>query len=525
MRIARVLDGAARARPKPAVVMAVAVALAGCGSTVAPSAGSLVAGNGLASHGAGASSAAVTGGLGGPGSSAAAIGATGGGPAVGAAPGPGGVQPATSGSLVAQARSGAGPVTVRLGVIYLKGLDQAYKAVDGGKSASTDSAADYAAIIHAINTRPGSRLRLAPSYYAVDASSTQSQDNQLQAACSYFTSDVHVDVVVTYSAAADAALASCLQGHHIPLVDGSAAAELGAGLFSSIPGLWAPAQLSLDRLGALEPSYLVANHWIDGRWSASPQCAAVTTPRVGVVTFDRPDWRAMYDHVVAPTFKALGHPVYDAVFFSVSGSTGQQVAQASSAAQNAVLKFASECIDHVAFVANVAVDYLFMNIAAQQQYTPRYGLSSLEAPPVIIQNLPTSAASQLHGSMGPGWAPFADVNVADFDAAAKQPGAECIRILTQAGHAPTDNNSAILALPACDGPLFVAAVFDRWIADRGAVDLLGIVNGLGSAYRPAGTFTGSFSRQQHDGAATYRGFSFNDACDCFRYVTAARPVR
>jgi len=29
-----------------------------------------------------------------------------------------------------------------------------------------------------------------------------------------------------------------------------------------------------------------------------------------------------------------------------------------------------------------------------------------------------------------------------------------------AGHAPTDNNSAVLAMPACDGPMFVAAVFD-----------------------------------------------------------------
>lgn len=436
---------------------------------------------------------------------------------------PAGAQPLgaveASKSLAQQVRSGTGRITVKVGVVYLKGLDQAYKAVSGGKSASTDSQADYAAVIAAINARPGARLKLAPTYYAVDASSTQSQADQQQGACAHFTSDTHVDVVLTYTAGSDGALASCLQQHHIPVIDGFPTAEIGAGTFATLPGLWAPSQLSLDRLGALEPTYLVDNHWVDKKWPAAPSCTTVTTPRIGVVTFDRPSWRAMYDHVVAPTFKALGHPVYDAVFVNVSGSTGEQVAQASSAAQNAVLKFASECIDHVAFISNVVIDYLFMNVAAQQNYTPRYGLSSLEGPPTIIQNLPTSAASQLHGAMGPGWAPYADVSTGDFDAAAKAPAAGCIQILTRAGHAPTDNNSATLALPSCDGPMFLAAVFDRWIAGGGATSLLSIVNDLGSSYRPAGTFSASYSDRRHDGAAAYRGLAFVDGCTCFRYVS------
>jgi hypothetical protein len=434
----------------------------------------------------------------------------------------GGVQ--ASQSLTQQVRAGTGPVTVKVGVVYLKGLDQAYKAASGGKSASTDSQGDYATVIAAINARPGSRLKLAPTYYAVDASSTTSQADQQQSACAYFTSDKHVDVVLSYTAGSNGALATCLQQHHIPIVDGFPTAETGAGTFAKLAGLWAPSQLSLDRLGALEPTYLVHNHWVDKQWPASPNCAMVTTPRIGVVTFDRPDWRAMYDHVVAPTFKSLGHPVHDAIFIQVSGSTGQQVAQASSAAQNAVLKFSSECIDHVAFISNVVVDYLFMNVAAQQGYTPRYGLSSLEGPPTILQNLPTSAASQLHGSMGPGWAPYADVSIADFDAPAKAPGAACVQVLTKGGHAPTDNNSATLAMPSCDGPMFVAAVFDRWIASGGNASLLSIVNGLGSSYRPAGTFSASYNDRRHDGAVAYRGFSFVDACTCFRYNSGLASV-
>ena len=499
----------------------VAALLAGCGSTVENTGASSTQG-GLAAPAGAASTAGPAGEVRGSGAPAGVVGAGGTGATSTAAQESGGVAP--SQSLTQQVRSGAGPVTVKVGVVYLKGLDQAYAAASGGKSASTDSQGDYAAVIAAINARPNSRLRLAPTYYAVDASSTTSQADQQQAACDYFTADKRVDVVLSYTAGSNGALATCLQQHRIPIVDGFPTAETGAGSFAKLTGLWAPSQLSLDRLGALEPTYLVRNHWVDKQWPAAANCAAVTTPRIGVVTFDRPDWRAMYDHAVAPTFKALGHPVYDAVFIQVSGSTGQQVAQASSAAQNAVLKFASECIDHVAFISNVVVDYLFMNVAAQQGYTPRYGLSSLEAPPTVIQNLPTSAASQLHGAIGPGWAPYADVSTADFDAVAKAPGAACVQILAKAGHAPTDNNSATLAMPSCDGPMLLAAVFDRWIAGGGTASLLSIVDGLGSSYHPVGTYSASFSAQQHDGAIAYRGFSFVDGCTCFRYTSGLTSV-
>lgn len=500
-----------------------AALVAGCGSTV-ENTGSSSDANGLSAPtgvtNTGAPGAAPAGEVNNPGASGGTT-VTGGNTTT-AGQQSGAVQ--ASQSLTQQVRAGTGPVTVKVGVVYLKGLDQAYGAVSGGKSASTDSQGDYATVIAAINARPGSRLKLAPIYYAVDASSTTSQADQQQGACAYFTSDKHVDVVMSYTAGSNGALATCLQQHHIPIVDGFPTAETGAGTFAKLAGLWAPSQLSLDRLGALEPRYLVDNHWVDKQWPASPNCATVTTPRIGVVTFDRPDWRATYDHVVAPTFKALGHPVYDAVFIQVSGSTGQQVAQASSAAQNAVLKFSSECIDHVAFISNVVVDYLFMNVAAQQGYTPRYGLSSLEAPPTVVQNLPTSAASQLHGSMGPGWAPYADVSIADFDATAKAPGAACVQLLTKGGHAPTDNNSATLAMPSCDGPMFVAAVFDKWIASGGNASLLSIVNGLGSSYRPAGTFSASYNDRRHDGAVAYRGFAFVDACKCFRYNSGLAAI-
>jgi hypothetical protein len=514
-----------RARRRLALPAAALALVAGCGSTVSTVTGSsasdttgLTAPGSQLTGGGGAGSAPGTGTAGAGGSTGTTSGTGGTGAGATTAIGTGGPTGATPQLPVV-----SGQVVLKLGVVYLKGLDQAYKAANGGKSSTTDSQADYAAVIKELNARPGTKLSFRPSYYAVDASSTQPQADQLQAACAHFTQDMHVDIVVSYSAGTDAALAHCLQKRSVPLVDGFAGAELGASTLQQLPNLWAPTQLSLEQVGVLQPTYLVRHHWIDGRWGTDTRCAGVTQPRIGVITFDRADWRRAYNGAVAPTFKSLGHPVYDVDFLAVSGSTAEQVAQASSGAQNAVLKFSSECIDHVAFVGNVALDYLFMNVAQQQHYNPRYGLSSLEAPPVIVQNL-AQPTPQLHGAIGPGWAPFSDVAIAQFDAAAKNPGAPCMSILTHAGIAPKDNNSSILALPSCEGPMFVAAVVDRWIAGGRSGTLLDVVNRLRSSYRAAGTYAVDMTASHHDGASSYRGFAYDDGCSCFRYTSGLQRV-
>ena len=41
----------------------------------------------------------------------------------------------------------------------------------------------------------------------------------------------------------------------------------------------------------------------------------------------------------------------------------------------------------------------------------------------------------------------------------------------------------------------------------------------------ASTFRSTFApRRLHDGAVSYRLFAFQDACSCYRYVSAPRPA-
>jgi hypothetical protein len=164
-----------------------------------------------------------------------------------------------------------------------------------------------------------------------------------------------------------------------------------------------------------------------------------------------------------------------------------------------------------------------MIAADEQNYRPRYGLSSLEAPPVIVQNL-SEPNSQLHGAMGAGWAPFMDVNKANFDAAARAPGQRCLDVLRKAGIVPGDNNATILALPSCDGPLFAAKALTQLVNASADTRLLDVVARLGSSYRASGTYATSFTATKHDGASAYRDFAYFDACSCFRYTSGVRPL-
>jgi hypothetical protein len=403
-------------------------------------------------------------------------------------------------------------------------LQAAYEAA-GAKSSTTDSEADYKAVIASINAHGGVvGIPLVGYYYAINSESTTDPDTQLQAACDYFTQDQKVDMVATYTPGGlSDTLLACLRSRGIPTVDGATGADLSAAALASDPGWWEPGEVSLNRLEQVLPGVLASEGWEEARWGSDPRCAAVAKPRIGVVTFDGTDWRQAYSQDLVPAFQRLGTPVYDAAFLSVSGTSANQLAEASSGVQNAVLKFSSECIDHVAFVSNVAVDYLFMNVAAQQQYSPRYGLSSLEAPPVIIGNL-ANPGTQLHGALGYGWSPFSDVDTTAFDATASAPGARCMGVLRGAGLAPTDNNSALLALPSCEGPYFAVAAFGKWLASTPGTTLVQAVDSLGSSYTASGAFGSTFDAAEHDGADSYRQFAFVDSCTCFRYTSPLRPM-
>jgi hypothetical protein len=51
------------------------------------------------------------------------------------------------------------------------------------------------------------------------------------------------------------------------------------------------------------------------------------------------------------------------------------------------------------------------------------------------------------------------------------------------------------------------------------------VESLGDAMGPAATFRTTLSpARTHDGASSYRLIAFEDACSCYKYISALRPM-
>lgn len=393
--------------------------------------------------------------------------------------------------------------TLRLGVVYLKGLEAAYSAV-GASNATVDSKAATQAVVDDINKNGGvAGRKIDADYYAIDANSATPRTDQLTAACEHYLNDHPVDAVASYTGGN---LVSCLAKRNIPLVNGFPSATTAASTFAINPRYYEPAGVSLDRLAAALPGFLVDHRWIDGPWPATSGCPSTgptAKPKLGVVTFDTAEYRNAADKVLAPAFARAGHPVVDTAYLTASGNTAQQLSSVGAGIQSAILRFESDCVDHVVFMSQVAVDGLFMLSASQQHYTPRYGFSSADAPVIAIPDVP-DYKTQMRGSIGMGWVPFDDVNAPQFDDLAAAPARRCLDVLKRAGIAPADNNSTILALPSCESTWFIAALF------TGAAD----------TYKPSGTYALSSARQ--DGPSSFRDVAFADDCGCFRYTSGLR---
>src|SRR5581483_11512620 len=119
-----------------------------------------------------------------------------------AACGTGGGEPLDAGAHGADAGgiTGSGPSagTVEIGVRYVTGADQLVNLLGAQGFSVPDTKAMAQAMIDDINARGGlAGLQIVPVWHAYDASDPAGTATQEQTACSFFTEDHHVPVVVS----------------------------------------------------------------------------------------------------------------------------------------------------------------------------------------------------------------------------------------------------------------------------------------------------------------------------------------
>jgi hypothetical protein len=372
-----------------------------------------------------------------------------------------------------------------------------------------DQEADATAMADAINSAGGlfGRKIVIAFYDESTFSMLADPDSQAAGACSHFTEDRPVVAVINALTIIDTpTFKSCFASHHVPLFDGS----------EQPTDTTALDQLGGDVISVLSPSFtdvaptLVARLKAEGYftgWDARNGTSGTAPVKVGILTPNDPTGVAAAK-LLSTALASAGYPPSDVFNFSASG-TG------SGTEASATLQFRARGITHV--IGTGLNSYLFMQEAQSQGYHPRYGVTTFNAPGILLQGDVNRA--QLVGSLGIGTNPMVDVDAAHDPGIISSGERACLTSLGSAGQ-----KFGSLRFAEAVG-LFYCDVFgllrDSALAGHG-LNSAAIIRGVtlaGPRFVPAETFSSGLApgRFALDGSA--RDLGWSTGCDCYRYTS------
>jgi ABC-type branched-subunit amino acid transport system substrate-binding protein len=386
--------------------------------------------------------------------------------------------------------------TINIG-FEVSDADEAFKALGFGNLTTGNTKNQVNALVSYINSQGGlAGRKINPVLYQVP---TANSGNNAQTECAHFTQDHKVFAVIGAGAGSSLDLIRCLAKANTVYVDGYGSLNQSAA--SSVRGYWYdPADFLLDRFARFYVDQLVALGYF------------TPNAKIGLLSYDDPRFRDVVTKVLKPALARHGLRVADEALYSTSAYASQS--------SGFVLKFQTEGITHVLnLVAGVVV---FFQLAAEnQRYRPRYALSSRDGPGSFIQVL--SPPAQLTGSLGIGWQPFADVDLAHSPGDVSPNQALCRNIMKRAGEDTSNGGVLVTTGRYCETTFFLRAALERATALTPG-GLLSAVGRLGAAYPPVTTFKTYFDDNRQDGPAQIRPFSFVSGCSCFQYTGPKRDL-
>ncbi|MHB8342066.1 MAG: hypothetical protein ACYDB7_12970 [Mycobacteriales bacterium] len=491
------------------------LSLAACGSTAVPSVADQAAGGGGLAVPAGAATGAVPGGSSGASAATAEVGS--GGVAAPSA-GSGGALPEAGGGVPAGQMGGAGSLagpaavpgvtasTISLGALYTPSSVSSQENTALGAAGITygNTDQDWGAVLADINAHGGvAGRRVVPVFYTTSSSSTETVDQQEQAACADWTQDHHVYVVA--ASGMDATGLGCLFEHG---VSGAMDPDISPDTlqtYAAFPKYVAIANVALDRLAADEVATLRSQGYF------GPHAT------VGVLTVDTAPFSYMLDHALLPALARAGypHPVVAQVAYP---DNSQDIGEMSAGVSSAEFSFFAHHVDHV-LIFDVA-GYLtleFLNDAESQHYYPRYGFNSENGAQALLSGgyIP---ADQVKTALGIGWLPLLDVPFTQLPAdSALQ---HCVALYRAHGITFSSATAELAGAEICEWAWFFRAAMAAGGPNLTTSTFVTGVDRLAGSYPSVLTFATHFSQGQHDGVAAARTFAFAGSCSCFQYTSA-----
>lgn len=425
--------------------------------------------------------------------------------------------PVTTGADGVVMGSGVTATTITVGITYTTNGDAANAALGAGGITTGDTRADAQAVVDEVNARGGIHgRRLRPVYYPYDANSTQTRQQQDDAACARFTQDNKVLAVLGSGLSEE--LTTCLERQGVVHVDSGPIISGDEVYFARHRRYVLMGTLSQDRMMAELVRALVRQRYFTP-WSTTTGTPGGVAPvKVGVLSIDIPEWQRPARSVLLPALKAAGYPVAPSDYREIHNPNSQaEDGQTVTDLQSAVLQLHQSGVTHVIFLdSGGSLLLLFGNAARNQGYYPRLGINSgTGAQAVVGEGLATN--QQLNGAVGLGWLPSLDLPAADGTRYATAATRSCLELVRRrTGQTFTSTNAASFALGYCDQVLLVAQVL-RGTTRLTSDGLMAGIDVLGDRFASAAIPKTFFSPQRHAPAERGWDLFWDTSCTCARY--------
>jgi len=376
-----------------------------------------------------------------------------------------------------------------------------------GAALNSDIRDPMNAMIEEVNKSGGiAGRKIEPIYHNYEAASSQTIDQQDQAACARYTQDNKVFAILgdgdIMQQCAEKAGAVLLTVTSTSLPED----------FQRYPHFIEISGMNLIRVGNVSVTGLHREgYFSDGA-------------KLGLVTWDEPNYRDAVERGYLPALKKKGvKPATDTAYIS-SPQTADDLAAASADVNNAVLRFQSQGITHVMLIDGATplcrggcLGILWTRRSESQNYRPRYGFNAGNAAKAA-QEQGLYPTEQLGGSIAVEWGD--SDKFADQGWKLNKARERCYDIMRKR-NVPMDNaNKEADARTACEFIWFLQTVIDVELGNATITNdnFIAGVNALGWTYSSAMAYAVHFSATQHDGNSAARNMRFVDNCECYRWT-------
>ena len=406
--------------------------------------------------------------------------------------------------------------SIYVGLVDIKNSGAGNAALGAsGASSPVDYRRPWNIVINDLNAKGGiAGRKIVPVWATFDVTSSQTIDQQAQAACSTWTQDNKVFAI--FGGDAGGVTQVCTEKAHA--INAVPAGDSTPETFHNYPHFIETSGMNIVRQGPVTVKGLAAqNYYTSGA-------------RLGIVTWDAPNYREAIANGYLPTLRSIHvTPATQTAYVHVPASFND-LGGMNSDINSAVLRFANEHITHVMIVdgsagvcAGACLGFEFLNQAQSQRYHPRYGFNDYNYADTSVDNL--YPHQQLSGSVAVVWS---DSNKSqDVGYKTNATREDCYNLMRKNGwdFDVTNDNQTYVIRDACESFWFTRAV----VAKIGGAMLnndnfMAGVNQIGRSFRSLNTYISDLSSSQHDGASAVRNEQYFDSCTCYKYTSAPYEV-